>query len=129
MTDPEDNCDDPSVVFDTARQLEGAERQAYLDRVCQGKRDFRATIESMIDAHANQGDFLADPTVHVESHERASIGSIIGPYKLLQEIGEGGMGVVFVAEQKEPVKRRVAVKIIKPVPAKKYAANAELAAT
>ncbi len=114
MTDTGNDCSDPSVVFETARQLQGAERQAYLDRVGQDNPSLRADIEAMMDAHANQGEFLGDPTVDVQPVDLAPVGSTIGPYKLLQRLGEGGMGVVYMAEQKEPVKRRVALKIIKP---------------
>ncbi len=68
----------------------------------------------MLDAHANQGEFLADPTVDSISQTNGRSGSMIGPYKLREKIGEGGMGVVWVAEQKQPLRRKVALKVVKP---------------
>ena len=60
------------------------------------------------------GRFLASPTVSFDHGVAEPVGSIIGPYKLMEQIGEGGMGVVYVAEQIAPVRRMVALKIIKP---------------
>ncbi len=114
MTDQESAPQEPDVVFERACQLDDAARKAYLDRVCDGTPSFRAQIESMIAARAEQGEFLADPTVASETQVMAGPGTIIGHYKLREVIGEGGMGVVFVAEQERPVHRKVALKIIKP---------------
>jgi serine/threonine protein kinase len=116
MTDPDNpgNGADPSVVFEKACQLEGADRQAFLDQACEGQPDLRANIESMIQAHADQGEFLAEPTVELDCADIPCHGSTIGPYTLRERVGEGGMGVVFVAEQKAPLRRKVAVKVIKP---------------
>jgi serine/threonine protein kinase len=107
-----------------------AERAAYLDQVCQGDSDLRQQVERLLHAQHQLGSFLEQPAAGATSDvvsgqwidpQRATgvtptegPGSHIGPYKLLQQIGEGGMGVVYMAEQEQPVKRRVALKIIKP---------------
>ncbi len=94
-------------------------RAAYLDQACAGNALLRERIERLLKAHEPAGSFLErgpavlDVTDNYEPiDERA--GAVIGPYKLLQQIGEGGMGVVYMAEQTEPVRRKVALKIIKP---------------
>jgi WD40 repeat protein/tRNA A-37 threonylcarbamoyl transferase component Bud32 len=94
------------------------ERAAYLDQACGGNLQLRAEVESLLKAHEKSGDLLdvsraVSPTMDIASLTERE-GTVIGRYKLLQEIGEGGMGVVYMAEQKEPVERRVALKIIKP---------------
>jgi serine/threonine protein kinase len=92
-----------------------AERAAYLDRACAGDVALKAEVEGLLRAHGEAGGFLearnADSTVsHLPSE---GPGTQIGPYKLLEVIGEGGMGVVYLAQQTEPVKRLVALKVIK----------------
>ncbi|MBN2296401.1 MAG: protein kinase [Pirellulales bacterium] len=114
MIDQSFSPEDPSVIFEQADKLAGANRDAYLDRACGGNPELRATIESMLVAHAKQGDFLAEPTASFDDRVGAGPGTVIGPYKLREVIGTGGMGVVFVAEQEQPVRRKVALKIIKP---------------
>jgi WD40 repeat protein len=95
------------------------ERNAYLQGVCQGNVELRARIESLIQAHQAAGGFLvdkaavSDTTVELPSSADTEPGTMIGRYKLLQKIGEGGCGLVYLAEQHEPVRRRVALKIIK----------------
>ena len=91
-------------------------RAAYLDGACAGDPDCRRRVEKMLAAQAQAGSFLESPaaapgpTVDAPAAEVA--GTVIGPYKLLQQIGEGGMGTVFMAEQTHPVQRKVAVKVI-----------------
>jgi serine/threonine protein kinase len=91
-----------------------------LDRICGDDRDLRQRVRALLRAHADPGSFLEQPayaddaTVKLESSIAEGPGTVIGPYKLLQQIGEGGMGVVFMAEQTEPIQRTVALKIIKP---------------
>jgi serine/threonine protein kinase/parvulin-like peptidyl-prolyl isomerase/Tfp pilus assembly protein PilF len=91
-----------------------AEREAYLDEGCKGEPELRRQVESLLRAHEQAGEFL-DKTIELPkpdvSLERT--GMMIGRYKLLQKIGEGGFGVVYMAEQIEPVQRKVALKIIK----------------
>jgi serine/threonine protein kinase/tetratricopeptide (TPR) repeat protein len=93
-----------------------AERAAYLDRVCGDDIETRRRVERLLAAHSQAGSFLAArPAVSTATTDvpGESPGQVIGPYKLLQEIGEGGMGTVWMAEQVHPVQRRVALKIIK----------------
>jgi serine/threonine protein kinase/WD40 repeat protein len=95
------------------------ERAAYLDSACGGDALLRQRVEELLTEHFNQDDFMQEPAVEPGTIEvpaapiSESPGSRIGRYKLLQKIGEGGMGVVYMAEQEEPVRRRVALKIIK----------------
>jgi serine/threonine protein kinase len=96
-----------------------AERAAYLDQACQRQPGLRQHIDELIAAQEELGSFLARPAVVPEGvmanpPVREGPGSKIGPYKLLQQIGEGGMGIVYMAEQEQPVRRKVALKIIKP---------------
>jgi serine/threonine protein kinase len=108
------------AIFLQALEIEAtAERMAFLDRACAADARLRAVVDALLRASAKSGDLLdisdrpdAPPTVGQSSAERT--GTQIGPYKILQQIGEGGMGTVFMAEQTEPVERRVALKIIKP---------------
>jgi WD40 repeat protein/serine/threonine protein kinase/tetratricopeptide (TPR) repeat protein len=91
----------------------------YLDEACAGDADLRRRVEALLCAHGATGgivDELAqdpDRTGELTRPEEGP-GAVIGPYKLLQEIGQGGMGAVFMAEQEHPLRRRVALKIIKP---------------
>ncbi|MBL8821932.1 MAG: serine/threonine protein kinase [Planctomycetia bacterium] len=95
-----------------------AEKQAYLDSACADDQALRLEVEEMLVHHEKLGSFLQSPIVDlsptIDQAPTEDPGTVIGPYKLLQEIGHGGMGVVFMAEQSQPVKRRVALKIIKP---------------
>jgi eukaryotic-like serine/threonine-protein kinase len=94
------------------------ERSAYLDQVCAGDDELRHRVERLLRAQPNLGNFLESPapefaaTVFDSLSERP--GTVIGPYKLLEQIGEGGFGIVYMADQEAPIHRRVALKIIKP---------------
>jgi eukaryotic-like serine/threonine-protein kinase len=111
-------------VFLEAAEVESpAERQRFLDQQCGADVELRAQVESLLAASAKVGSFLDKPMVQAPSGNPATVnyepiterpGTVIGPYKLMEQIGEGGMGLVFVAEQQQPVRRRVALKIIKP---------------
>ena len=116
------NRDREEEIFDAARELAAHERAAYLANVCGQDADLRQRIEGMLAADADAGEFFKThdapvPTVILaEASPSPSIekaGDKIGRYKLLQQIGEGGCGVVYMAEQEEPVRRRVALKVIK----------------
>jgi eukaryotic-like serine/threonine-protein kinase len=97
-----------------------AERQAFLDEQCGADAALRQEVESLLAASAKAGTFLNEPVVgrSIVTVDEVPIsegpGTVIGPYKLLQKIGEGGFGVVCMAEQEKPVRRMVALKIIKP---------------
>ena len=104
--------------FLSALEHDGLEAQLqYVAEHCSEKADMRVQLEGMLRAHHQPEGFLASrgdasPTIDCPMTEKP--GTQIGPYKLLQQIGEGGMGVVYTAEQSEPVGRRVALKVIKP---------------
>jgi serine/threonine protein kinase len=104
-----------AVLAEAVAKATAAERTAYLDIACLGEAGLRAQVESLLSANDKAGDFLKQgvelPTVDCI---QTSGGTRIGRYKLLQKIGEGGFGVVYMAEQVEPVQRKVALKIIKP---------------
>ncbi len=118
-------------IFIAARQKQSAaEREAFLDQVCGGDHELRRRVATLLQEHAQLGSFLEAPapglpspvvgegrglgaTVDLPPIAEAP-GTVIGPYKLLEQIGEGGFGVVFMAEQTEPVRRKVALKILKP---------------
>ena len=94
------------------------EWDAYLDGVCRENPDLRQQVQVLLDAHITGGSLLdkgalsVGPTLNQRITEKP--GTIIGQYKLLQQLGEGGFGLVFMAEQTKPVRRKVALKIIKP---------------
>src|SRR5438046_4022997 len=95
-----------------------AERAAYLDGACGPDAELRALVAGLLKAHEEAGSFLEEPLFEpsptTDQVPKAEIpGTVIGPYKLLQQIGEGGMGTVFMAEQLRPVQRKVALKVIK----------------
>src|SRR5262249_13195743 len=91
-----------------------AERAAYLDQVCGDNRPLRAEVEALLAAHDRLDPLPPAPGTTAEEPPRAEgPGVRIGAYKLLQQIGEGGMGIVWMAEQQEPVRRLVALKVIK----------------
>ncbi len=94
------------------------ERAAYLEQACAGDPALRESIESLLKANEGASSFLFGPAPALRAHNRQpgreGSGTVIGPYKLLEKIGEGGMGVVYMAEQTVPVRRKVALKIIKP---------------
>jgi serine/threonine protein kinase len=102
---------DETTIFQAARQMHDAqERQRYLDKACANDKPLLARVEALLRVHDQERSFLEAPAASI----REGPGTVIGPYKLLQQIGEGGMGTVFMADQQEPVRRKVALKIIKP---------------
>ncbi len=101
-------------LCDAALDLTPAERKAFLDRACNGDPELRQDVESLLAEDAEAGSFLEPPTLQDLTIASVSIPrTVIGPYQLLELIGEGGMGEVWLAEQKQPVRRRVAIKLIK----------------
>jgi serine/threonine protein kinase/tetratricopeptide (TPR) repeat protein len=100
-------------LFLGAAEIEDtAARTAFLDRVCGEDTDLRRRLEELLTADQAAGPVPPQPAMK-EPHPGEGVGSVIGRYKLLQQIGEGGCGVVYMAEQLEPVRRQVALKIIK----------------
>jgi WD40 repeat protein/serine/threonine protein kinase len=100
-----------------------AAREAYLDRACAGDGLLRQRIAGLLGALGRAGGFLESPGAAVEPGETVDCpsavpaeteGGVVGPYKLLEQIGEGGFGAVYMAEQSQPVRRRVALKVLKP---------------
>ena len=105
------------ALFEAALQLPPAERGAYLDKACAGDEQLRQRIESLLKSHEDTSGVLEQVIENKSGLLSTPLsekpGDRIGRYKLLQQIGEGGCGVVYMAEQEEPVRRRVALKIIK----------------
>ncbi len=91
-----------------------SDRITYIERECQGDATLRSAVDKMLEESDQLGSFLEQPpAVELQTWREGKRSEHIGPYKLLQEIGEGGCGVVYMAEQERPVKRRVALKVIK----------------
>ncbi|HEY7308018.1 MAG TPA: protein kinase [Gemmataceae bacterium] len=107
-------------IFHQALVLSGSEeRAAYLRQACAGNAALQAGVEALLRAHVGASGFMDHPVPVLiatvdEQPIRESVGTVIGPYKLLEQIGEGGFGVVFMAEQSQPVRRKVALKVLKP---------------
>jgi serine/threonine protein kinase len=119
-------------LFAAALEKHATDRAAFLDHACAADAGLRGRVEALLRSHEQAGSFLDQPAApDVTGDEPAGRwigspselgnrprperpGSRVGPYKLLQQIGEGGMGTVWMAEQQEPVRRRVALKVIKP---------------
>jgi serine/threonine protein kinase/Flp pilus assembly protein TadD len=89
------------------------ERAAHLDQACGSDSGLRQQVEALLAAHERLGD-IPLPTTAEEPAVSERPGTLIGPYKLLERIGEGGFGVVFMAEQTQPLRRKVALKVLKP---------------
>ena len=105
-------------IFEAAIEMPPESRPAFLDNACGDDDQLRRRVERLLEAKSQARSFLESPAPELEATSGMvpveQPGMTIGHYRLLQEIGEGGMGIVYMAEQKEPVKRRVALKIIKP---------------
>src|SRR5262249_4282616 len=109
--------DEESIFLQALEHESPQERAAFLDRVCAGNEALRRSVDLLLQAHARAGDFLQHPGLSPDSTARQArpvAAGRLGPYKLLQQLGEGGMGTVWLAEQTEPVRRLVALKVVKP---------------
>src|SRR5437899_5584864 len=112
--------DQDIALFTEALRLPPEEREHFLSEACKGDAEFRRRVEALLLAYEQSGDFLGRPAAEMPRKAAPVLpavekpGDRIGHYKLLQQIGEGGCGVVYMAEQEAPVRRRVALKIIKP---------------
>ena len=92
----------------------GEPRSVFLDQRCQGDAALRERVERLLKAHQEAGSFLYDDAATIQQDASECRGAEIGAYKVLEPLGEGGFGIVYVAEQTEPVRRKVALKVIKP---------------
>jgi serine/threonine protein kinase/WD40 repeat protein len=107
------------AIFEIARKMDSREAcEAYLQQVCGDDAAVGQRVRALLVAYQESASFLESPAVSFVTAVDEAIGehpgTVIGPYKLMEQIGEGGMGLVFVAEQQHPVRRKVAVKVIKP---------------
>jgi tetratricopeptide (TPR) repeat protein/serine/threonine protein kinase len=121
-----------AVFFAALAKVDPAERAAYLNEACGADVELRRRVDRLLEAHPQVGSFLQEGAADVAAPVAGEgpglrggatvdlplvpprAGATIGPYKLLQQIGEGGMGTVYLAEQTQPVQRKVALKVIKP---------------
>ena len=119
------------ALFYDALKVAPSERKAFLDRICGGDRELCANVEEMLAAQTEVDQFFIESSpalkpevdeslltaieglVHDVSPMDEQLGTWIGPYKLLEKIGEGGCGMVYMAAQEKPMRRKVALKIIK----------------
>lgn len=124
-----EHSDKEQAVFMAALEIENpSERSAYLAQACEGDEALAERIKKLLGLHDDGGDFMRgnrsnpnevapaseeSPDTRIIARVAEELGSVIGRYKLLQKIGEGGFGVVYMAAQREPIRRRVALKIIK----------------
>ena len=111
---------DEEAIFHVAREIAKPEaRRQYLDQICAGEQALRERVEALLAVHEKEESFLQSGPAELPATEEQSPlterpGTSIGRYKLMEQIGEGGMGIVFVAEQERPIRRKVALKVIKP---------------
>ena len=99
------------VVFHAARSIrDPSQRKTYLDAACAGDRQLRERVDALLTALIDAQDFLESPPLEPQdrlaTEPDEAIGTVIGTYKLLERIGEGGFGVVYMVDQLEPIQRR-----------------------
>jgi tetratricopeptide (TPR) repeat protein/serine/threonine protein kinase len=107
-----------SLFIEALEKEDPAERAAFLDRACAGDPALRQRLERLLQRHQQADSFLEPASVPSASTVAEPLsegpGTVLGPYKLLEQIGEGGFGIVFMAEQTQPIRRKVALKVLKP---------------
>ncbi|MGQ0720072.1 MAG: tetratricopeptide repeat protein [Candidatus Eiseniibacteriota bacterium] len=102
------------AIFESALPLANGERRAYLDEACAGDESLRSQVEALLSANEAVGPGQSRPTrLSTLPAGPVQDSGTVGPYRILERIGEGGFGVVFVAEQSAPIRRRVALKVIR----------------
>ncbi len=107
-------------IFEEAREFESPqEREAFLRSRCSSDSELRSQVDKLLEVYNNLGNFLVDPPTIVQWEHDSTVvmegpGDVIGEFELVEEIGEGGFGIVYVAEQTNLVRRRVALKVVKP---------------
>jgi eukaryotic-like serine/threonine-protein kinase len=114
------NLSREEALFALALEKPAEKRPAFLDAMCEGDAALRAGLEALLAAHDQPETLLATqagaarPTIKLDLADAPdeAVGQTLGRYKLLERVGEGGCGVVYVAEQTEPMRRRVALKVI-----------------
>ena len=111
---------DEESIFNVAIKLDPSGRHDYLQQVCRHNVALMERVKALLEIHDKEQDFLVNPPVEVPEATLATAtvterpGDVIDRYKLMEQIGEGGFGVVYAAEQEKPVRRKVALKVIKP---------------
>ena len=105
-------------LFLAALEVPEEGRKSFLEEQCGNNIDLKQRVLELISSHEQTGSFMDHQPVWksqtTDSIENDLVGQQIGPYKLREQVGEGGMGIVFVAEQEKPIQRKVALKVIKP---------------
>jgi serine/threonine protein kinase len=108
---------DEEALFHAARRIADPEARAqFIDQACGDHAGLAERVRALVEMHEREADSADRPSPETREYEPVAerAGARVGPYRLMEQIGEGGFGLVFVAEQQEPVKRKVALKIIKP---------------
>ena len=115
------SSDEAKTIFLQVLEIDASgERHAFITAKCGGNEPLAAEVQRLLGQHGKVGSFLESPPGRADANAtlthlvNESPGDQIGPYKLREVIGEGGMGTVFVAEQQKPLRRKVAIKVIKP---------------
>jgi serine/threonine protein kinase/tetratricopeptide (TPR) repeat protein len=107
-----------SILAAAVEIADAGRRRAFVENACSGDMELRHRVEALIDNHFQAGNFLEAPAASLAITASSPVnerpGTVIGAYKLLEQIGEGGFGIVFMAEQQQPIRRKVALKVLKP---------------
>ena len=108
------------AIFEQALELKANERAAFVQKSCTGDEELRREVESLLESHASAGGFIDDRSLFIseaglkDDNEDVRVGQLIGAYRIVREIGRGGMGAVYLAERAdEHYKKQVAIKLVK----------------